>query len=149
MKRLADPDELQRLVSMNAPPGLVGDDFDAAAWLANPANFALANGDDLGMFEAEEWPGPLSAHVIFASRGEQALATAHAMLAHAFGYGATHILGETPLELPHAIGFAAKLGFEPYGEDDRPMGRVSLSKLTRENWLKHLVKSQDGMTEAA
>jgi hypothetical protein len=144
---LTDPIELQRLVDLNAPEGLVGDDFDAADWLANPANFALSDGDDLGMFEAgTEWPGPVSAHVIFASRGQQAIDTAQRMLAQVFAFGATEVLGETPLKLPQAMGFAAKLGFEPYGEDDRPMGRVSLSRLTPDSFLKHLVKTHAGMT---
>lgn len=129
MNLLSEPDELARLISANAPAYIIGDDFDPAQWLADPANFALVDGDDLGMFEASEWPGPLTAHVLFASRGQQALETAQTMLSQAFAYGATEILGETPVSLPHALAFAEKLGFVPYGEEDRLMGRVILSRL--------------------
>lgn len=130
MEQLRDPDELARLIAANAPSGITADDFDAAEWLADPANFALVEGDDLGMFEAgDEWPGPLTAHVIFASRGKRALDTARAMLTGAFTFGATEIVGETPVRLPHALIFSRLLGFVPYGEAERPMGRVVLSAL--------------------
>lgn len=132
MKLLRNPDELERLIALNAPEGLVGASFDAAEWLANPANFALCDGPDLGMFEAvDEWPGPLAAHVLFATRGREAIGLARRMLAQAFSFGATRILGETPARLPQALWFARKLGFVPYGEADRPMGRVILSALER------------------
>lgn len=123
------PDELGRLIAANAPPSIIAADFDPAAWLAEPGNFALIDGDNLGMFEAEHWPGPLNAHVLFASRGKQAFDTARAMLAQAFAFGATEILGETPVGLKAALGFSRRLGFVPYGEADRSMGRVVLSRL--------------------
>jgi hypothetical protein len=48
------------------------------------------------------------------------------MLAQVFAFGATEVLGETPLKLPQAMGFAAKLGFEPYrrGLTDRWGGMI-------------------------
>lgn len=93
------------------------DSTDAKEWLSDPRHFAMVEGDDLGLFEAgDEWPGPLCAHVLFKSRGKQALKVARAMLEQAFAFGATHILGETPVRFPHAILFARLLGFVPYGE---------------------------------
>jgi hypothetical protein len=132
MELLRDPDELARLIASNAPAELVREDFDAAAWLADPAHFALRHGNDLGMFEAgDEWPGPLTAHVLFASRGRAALDVARAMLAQAFAFGATQILGETPARFRHALLFVRRLGFTTYGEADRGMGWVVLSALDR------------------
>jgi hypothetical protein len=134
MRLLRDPDELARLIAKNAPAGLLDGSFDAAEWIADPANFAFVDGDDLGMFEAQgEWPGPLAAHVIFASRGKQAIRTARAMLRQAFAFGATCILGETPAHLPHALLFARLLGFMPYGTAERAMGSVVLSALETNN----------------
>lgn len=105
---------------------------DYVVWLADPRHFALVDGDDLGLFEAgDEWPGPLCAHVLFKSRGRSAIATARAMLNQAFAFGATRILGETPIGSPHALLFAKLLGFRPYGEADGPGGRVTLSALDK------------------
>lgn len=133
---VTDPVRLAALIVANAPANILGPDFDPAEWLADPANFALVDGDDLGMFEAgDEWPGPLTAHVLFASRGKQALTTARAMLDQAFAFGATSILGETPASLSHALLFARMLGFVPYGEAERPMGRVILSALNANPFL--------------
>lgn len=133
MHLLRDPDELARLIARNAPAGFMGG-AGTAEWLADPRHFALTDGDDLGLFEAgDEWPGPLCAHVLFASRGRRALQTAKAMLEQAFNFGATRILGETPIGLPHALLFARKLGFVPYGEADGPCGRVTLSALKKPN----------------
>jgi hypothetical protein len=130
LRLVRDPEELRRLIRANAPAHIIGDDFDPTEWLAKPANFALVEGDDLGMFEApESWPGPLEAHVMFASRGEKALTRAKKMLEQAFAYGATRILGETPETLPHALAFAHKLGFKDCGRAERPMGWVVLSSL--------------------
>lgn len=129
---LRNPDELARLIAMNAPAGLAGASFGARDWLDNPANFALVDGEDLGLFEAgDAWPGPLTAHVLFASRGAKALRVARTMLAQAFAFGATRILGETPANLPHALLFARMLGFVIDGEAEREMGRVVLATLPR------------------
>lgn len=108
--------------------------IDPAAWLAVPGNFALAAGDDLGLFEAkDEWPGPLHAHVFFSSRGKAAIGTARAMLAQAFGYGATEILGATPARFRDALMFARLLDFRPYGEAQQHGERVILSRLALNN----------------
>lgn len=129
VRHVRTPDELTRLLALNAREG-APPITDAAAWLANPRNFALADGDDLSLFEAKgEWPGPLEGHIFFASRGKQALETARRMLTQAFSYGATCIEGSTPIDLPHALLFARLLGFRKYGEADTPSGRVSLSRL--------------------
>jgi hypothetical protein len=132
LQRLVDPARLAELLNANArdewKPGI----DDAARWLADPAHFALEDGNDLGMFEATgDWPGPLKAHVFFASRGKRALETARAMLTIAFGYGATEILGETPTRYPEALMFARMLGFRPYGEDRGESGTYVLSRLAK------------------
>lgn len=139
MHLLHDPAELTRLLAANAREAAPPID-DAAAWLANPRNFALAECNDLGLFEAkDDWPGPLHAHVFFASRGRKAIDTASAMIAQAFDYGATEILGETPAKFRNALMFARLLGFRPYGEEDRLAGKVILSRLALNNlqgWKK-------------
>lgn len=129
MELLRNPNELARLVAKNAPPGFM-DGLDAADWIADPSHFALRDGDDLALFEAgDEWPGPLCAHVLFASRGRQALDVARAMLAQAFAFGATRILGETPVKYRHALLFVRRLGFVPYGEAELDGERLILSAL--------------------
>jgi hypothetical protein len=135
MKYLDQPSELVRLLNANGrdewKPGLE----DAAKWLADPAHFALVEGDDLGMFMAAgEWPGPLHAHVFFASRGKKALEVARRMLGEAFSHGATEILGETPTKYRDALMFARLLGFRPYDEIDRPYGKAVLSRLNKHNY---------------
>lgn len=130
MQLVNDPLRLAALIAANAPPEIVAGTFDPAKWFAEPSHFALEAGGDLAMFEADgEWPGPLTAHVMFRSRGRAALDTARAMIERAFTYGATEILGETPANLRHAILFARLLGFVPYGEKETPMGTVVLSRL--------------------
>jgi hypothetical protein len=115
LKLIRDPAELESLVKANAPAFIIGKQ-SPAEWLSAPANFALRENNDLGMFEAHgEWPGPLSVHAIFESRGKQALETARKMLEHAFGYGATSIHAEP--ETPAATMFARLLGFKL--EDDK------------------------------
>ncbi len=126
---VSNPSELAMLLKANAREGSVSID-DTAAWLANPRNFALRHGNDLGLFEAkDEWPGPLHAHVFFASRGKEALTIARMMLDQAFAYGATEILGETPKQFRDAWIFARLLGFRPYGETER----LILSRLAKHN----------------
>lgn len=129
MELLRNPDELARLIALNAPAGFM-DGNDAGEWLADPRHFALADGDDLGLFEAgDEWPGPLCAHVLFHSRGARALKVARTMLEQAFRFGATRILGETPERFHHAILFARLLGFVPYDRVETERGWVILSAL--------------------
>jgi hypothetical protein len=127
MELLRDPDELKRLLAQNAREPMA---YDTREWLSNPSNFALREGEDVGLFEAMgEWPGPLDAHVFFASRGAQALTIAKAMLAQAFAYGATEIHGETPAKFRDALMFSRLLGFKVVGERETPDGKVILSLL--------------------
>lgn len=135
MHLLTDPAELAALLKANARDDWRPDAGDAAQWLAQPRNFALADGGDLGMFTARgEWPGPLEGHVFFASRGRRALEVARTMLGRAFDYGATEILGETPARYRDAVIFARLLGFERVGEAERPYGMAVLSRLTINNF---------------
>lgn len=130
MRLLRNPDELDALIRANTPPAYIADNFSAAEWLANPANFALATGNDLGLFEGgNEWPGPLTAHVLFASRGKQAIRNAKAMLAQAFAFGATEILGEPLAANKPVRWFIRQLGFEPYGEKEGRLGTLLLVRL--------------------
>lgn len=125
VRLVRDPQELARLIAQNARDGSVPVS-DAASWLANPRNFALVDGDDLALFEAKgDWPGPLEGHIFFRSRGKQALAIARQMLAQAFAYGGTAIIGATPHQYRDALMFARLLGFKPYGDD----GRCTLTRL--------------------
>lgn len=120
MHLLRDPAELRALMAKNCPPELLCD-FDPAKWLADPANFALRDGDDLGLAEAGgEWPGPLTVHLFCASRGRQALDTGQAMLDRCFAYGATEIRAEIQQSRRRAVMFVRLLGFRPVGEFERP-----------------------------
>ena len=139
MRLCRNPDELDALIRANAPPELVADDFSAAEWLAYPAHFALVDETDLSMFEAQgEWPGDLNAHLFFATRGKQALETARAMLALAFGFGATRVIGAAPTHRRHVLLFVCRLGFVAYGRQ----GGDTLLALTFDDHLSDLVKSQ-------
>lgn len=124
MKRLTDPKELHRLIQQNARDEWKPSLEDCERWLAGD-NYALVEGDDLGMFSGQ---GSVEAHVMFASRGKQALETARKMLRHAFDNGATEILGATPAKYRDALMFARLLGFVPYGQEERRDGTVILSK---------------------
>jgi hypothetical protein len=107
-----DPSGLLRLMLQNMREDAEPLITHAEEWLADPRNFALVEGDDLSLFMAEgEWPGPLHAHVFFASRGKQALEIARRMLGQAFGYGATEIIAQT--DFRDAAMFARLLGFKP------------------------------------
>lgn len=129
MNLLRDPADLARLIDLNAPAGFL-DGIDAAEWLSDPRHFALAQGDDLALFEvADEWPGPLCAHVLFASRGKAALETARTMLDQAFAFGATRIVGEVPAHFRHSLLFVRWLGFAPYGEAELDGERLILLAL--------------------
>lgn len=140
MHRLTDPQELVRLLAENAReewrPGIE----EATEWLADPAHFALVEGNDLAMFAAEgAWPGPLHGHMFFASRGKLALTVAKAMLGHAFGLGATAILGRTPAKFKDAVLFARWLGFVKTGEEEAPHGKVIISRLDANPQANRLV----------
>lgn len=133
MNLCRDVDAIASLLAANAsedaPPIT-----DIAAWLDNPGNFALVEGNDLALFEAKSgWPGPLEAHVFFASRGKAAITIAKRMLAQAFDFGATEILGETPVALPHAVLFAKLLGFQKTGERETKNGPVIVSRIAQQN----------------
>lgn len=120
MRLVRDPDELSALMAKNCPPELLCD-FDAETWLADPGNFALRDGNDLGLAEAgPEWPGPLTIHTFYTSRGKAAMVVARAMIALCFAYGATEVRGEIQVTRRHVIAFARLLGFRPCGTTERP-----------------------------
>jgi hypothetical protein len=103
LSRETDPAALASLMERNCPPELLCD-FDAETWLADPGNFALRDGDDLGLGEAgPEWPGPLTVHLFCVSRGRQAVETGRKMLDQAIAYGATSIRAEIQADRRHAV----------------------------------------------
>ena len=113
-----NPAEILRLMLANKREDAEPVISDAEAWVADPRNFALVEGNDLSLFMAEgTWPGPLHGHIFFASRGRKALETAKRMLDQAFAYGATEILGETPAQYRDALMFVRLLGFKEIGRD--------------------------------
>jgi hypothetical protein len=129
---LSDPGRFHALIAANARDEWKPSIADAAQWLSDPRHFALVEGNDLAMFEAEgEWPGELAGHMFFASRGRDALKVAKAMLGQAFAYGATAITGETPERYPEALWFIRQLGFRPVGEKETPNGKAILSRLDK------------------
>lgn len=132
MIHVRDPDELAALMKRNCPPELLCD-FDAQSWLACRGNFALREGDDLGLGEAgEEWPGPLTVHLFCTSRGRQAVGIGRRMLEQCFTYGATAIRAEIQADRRHAIMFARRFGFRPVEEFERPqLGRFNVFELSR------------------
>lgn len=132
MKHVRDPDELSALMAKNCPPELLCD-FDAETWLADPSNFALADGDDLGLAEAgSEWPGPLTIHTFYTSRGKEAIRVARAMIEQCFAYGATAVRGEIQTKRRNVIAFARLLGFRPVGEIERPgLGTFSVLQIAQ------------------
>lgn len=129
-RRVKDPAELADLMEKNCPPELLCD-FDAETWLADPANFALRDGDDLGLAEAgSEWPGPLTIHTFYTSRGKQAMTVARTMIEHCIAYGATELRGEIQVTRRHVITFARLLGFRPVEEIERPkLGKFAVLAL--------------------
>jgi hypothetical protein len=130
MELLRDPEALSALIERNCPPELIRSDFDAREWLSDPANFALVEGNDLSMWEAGEWPGPLTVHVMFASRGKRALEAAREMLGIAFGYGATAVRAGIPSGRHDVLMFARLLGFSQTGSEERWFGPATLVELS-------------------
>lgn len=107
------------MLRANMPEDQLGVDFDAAEWLGNMNNVAVAVGDDLAMWEHRgrmEYLG----HVIFSSRGKQALANGRQLVDFMFDrLGATHLHGEIPAWRKDVIGYVRKLGFIPYATAPR------------------------------
>ena len=131
MQRLSDPAELHRLIHLNAREAWKPSLEACERWLADPAHLALVEGNDLVMFMGA--PPTLHGHVMLHSRGKQALTIARKALTHVFGLGAKEILGATPERFRDALMFARLLGFRPYGEEERPDGKVILSRLEKHN----------------
>lgn len=130
MRLIHSPSELSALLKANAPEGLIEADFDAAEWLGNFNNIALAINNDLAMFE-HQGGDSYQGHVWFESRGKAALEHGRAIIAHLFDkFGATHIYGETPAQCRAALRFVGQLGFVAYDEAARPSGKVVLSLLS-------------------
>jgi hypothetical protein len=139
MIHVRDPAELSELMQRNCPPELLCD-FDPEAWLADPSNFALREGDDLGLAEAgPEWPGPLTIHTFYTSRGKEAMKVARDMIALCFAYGATEVRGEIQVTRRHVIAFARLLGFRPVEEIERPnLGTFAVLHLNNLQGLRNV-----------
>lgn len=113
------PDELNALLRANAPADQIGPYFDAAEWLGNMNNLAVAIDNDMALFEhlhGSEYTG----HVWFASRGKQALINGRELVAFMFDrLGASRLHGEVPAWRKDVLAYVRRLGFIPYGTAPR------------------------------
>lgn len=89
-------------------------EIDPLQWLMEPRNIILFDGDNVALF-LWRWIGIYEGHVLFRSRGKQALVIAQTMLAMIFSTGAGMVLAVVNHRLPHAAWFLRRLGFSPRG----------------------------------
>ena len=121
-----DPQELLRLVLANKREDVSPCFTDVEQWLADPRNFALSEGDDLGLATAgDNWPGPLAIHVFYKSRGKKALEVARRMIGQCFDYGATEINVKTAFR--DVALFARWLGFKETHREGQTIFLVTTS----------------------
>lgn len=112
------------------------DRFDAAGWIADPRNIALAVGPNLGLFEPSHG-GTHEAHWLMADRGKAALAAGRAMLTAMFErHDSAAVHGKTPAICRGACLFNRLLGGQSLGFADTPRGRVEIFYLSRTAWME-------------
>ena len=111
------------------------DGFDPEEWLASDDNVALANGNNVALFE-REMPGVVTGHYFFFCRGREAIELSKQMLNEIFTgpYNVQVIRGLTPLDNKGALWISRKLGFKPYGDIKTHVGLCRLFILTKQEW---------------
>lgn len=108
-------------------------EMDPHRWLADPRNIILIEGDDCALF-LWRWIGIYEAHVLFKSRGKQAINRGGLWLDMMFKSGAAMILCVISKELPQASWFARQLGFSHRGDIDTIQGLSEMYQLEASQW---------------
>lgn len=132
--QIASPARLAARVAGDDVAGLASPDFDAAEWLADPANFALTDGANVMMFT--ELPGKIfDGHWLLVDRGRQAFLTATLFLRHVFVlHEAEQIVGLVPAHRRAARWFTKQMGFISHGLQDTEQGPQEYFTLTRQQF---------------
>lgn len=111
-------------------------ELDYAAWVANPNNVMLIEGDDVGI-GTFEYPGAYTIHWFFQSRGRAALNQAKAMLAMFFETVDCKLArGLTPVDLRGARWLARQIGMTSQGILDFDTGPHELFTITNEDFQR-------------
>lgn len=108
--------------------------IDPAAWLADPRNVVLWDGDNVAMF-LWRWVGIYEGHVLFRTRGRAALKLGRDMLDLMFGAGAGMILAVIHEELPEAAWFVRRLGFGSRGLIETIEGTSEMFQMESARWV--------------
>lgn len=108
--------------------------IDPAAWLADPRNVILWDGENVALF-LWRWVGIYEGHVLFRSRGRDALELARDMLALMFGAGAGMILAVVHEGLPEAAWFLRRLGFGSRGWIETIEGTSEMFQMECARWV--------------
>lgn len=113
MERSYDADIFREAVAPY-PEIFRNEDFPFEEWLASRNKMFVEDGS-VGLF-SYEWPGVYTGHWFFKVRGKDANDLANRILDKMFHeYDMKVCRGFTPIELPHVIKAAKRLGFKSYG----------------------------------
>lgn len=108
-------------------------EIDPERFLAEPRNVILFDGLN-AMFFLWRWVGIYEVHILFRSRGWQALAACRQMIGAVFNEGAGMLLAVIPADLRHVQWFARQFGFQRRGEIETIEGRAILFQLEATQW---------------
>lgn len=108
-------------------------EIDPAAWLLEPRNIILIEGDNVALF-LWRWVGIYEGHVLFRCRGKEALALGREMLDLMFDAGAGMILALANYRLPEAAWFLRRLGFTSRGLVQTVEGPSEMFQLEAGQW---------------
>lgn len=106
--------------------------FDAAEWLADEGNIALADGSNVGLFD-HRGPTSCEAHWLLTARGRAALRIGREMLEiMVTRYGKHAIHGQTPLQCKPARLFNRWLGGRSLGVIETVRGPVEFFFISKD-----------------
>lgn len=118
---LADLDRINGWVARDS-----GQEVDFAAFLENPMNVCLLEGEGGALF-AWRGPGIFEVHVFFEQRGRAVLDLSHRMLrVMRNAYGAKLFWAAVPISSRRVVMFTRLMGWKSQGMADLPHGRCEL-----------------------
>jgi hypothetical protein len=110
--------------------------FNASTWLANPLNYMVVSGENVGL-ATFEYSGVYSVHWFFTARGKEAKKLAIDMIDFLFETtGAKLFRGLTPTEYKAARYMARQVGMKSYGFVETEDGEYEILCMTRSDFYK-------------
>jgi hypothetical protein len=128
--RVQDPLVLDTRLQKPDMDGLVLD-FDAEAWLSDPANLALSDGRNMMLF-SQESDDTYCGHWLLVDRGRDAFLAAIELLRSVFtDYRARTVYGLVPAHCRASAWFTRQMGFVSSGMEETDMGAQEKFSMTR------------------